>query len=36
MEKYLFEVGQQLADQFYNQENIKTLNQSKMEKEFVP
>jgi hypothetical protein len=36
MKKYLFEVGQQLADVFYNQENIKPLNQSKMEKEFVP
>jgi predicted adenine nucleotide alpha hydrolase (AANH) superfamily ATPase len=30
MKKYLFEVGQQLADQFYNQKNIKPLNQSKM------
>jgi hypothetical protein len=30
MEKYLFEVGQHLADVFYNQENIKPLNQSKM------
>jgi hypothetical protein len=30
MKKYLFEVGQQLADVFYNQENIKPLNQSKM------
>jgi hypothetical protein len=30
MEKYLFEVGQQLADVFYNQENIKPLNQNKM------
>jgi hypothetical protein len=30
VEKYLFEVGQQLADLFYNQENIKPLNQSKM------
>jgi hypothetical protein len=30
MKKYLFEVGQQLADVFYNQENIKTLNQNRM------
>ena len=30
MEKYLFEVGQQLADVFYNQENIKPLNQNRM------
>jgi hypothetical protein len=30
MKKYLFEVGQHLADVFYNQENIKPLNQSKM------
>jgi hypothetical protein len=30
MKNYLFEVGQQLADQFYNQKNIKPLNQSKM------
>jgi predicted adenine nucleotide alpha hydrolase (AANH) superfamily ATPase len=30
MKQYLFEVGQQLADQFYNQKNIKPLNQSKM------
>jgi hypothetical protein len=30
MIKYLFEVGQQLADVFYNQENIKPLNQNRM------
>jgi len=30
MEKYLFEVGQQLADVFYNQENIKPLNENRM------
>jgi len=30
MKNYLFEVGQQLADVFYNQENIKPLNQNRM------
>jgi hypothetical protein len=30
MKNYLFEVGQQLADQFYNQKNIKPLNQNRM------